>query len=326
MFNLTQDREFEEIGREIPAIRFKGVEKYYGERPALAGIDLVIPEGGCFGLLGPNGAGKTSLVRAAATLTPPDQGSVTVFGHDVVKQGADVRADIGLVFQESCLDRQLTVEEHLELHARLYRLPGRSVLVEESLRSAGLADLRGCRVRELSGGMGRRLEIARGLMHLPRILFLDEPTIGLDVVARRSVWEQIRELVSRRTTVVLTTHDMEEADFLCDRLAFIDAGRIVTTGTPDDLKRSLGGDVVTLRLENLEGAESSIRLIRNVREVVKLSGSEGLRIVVFEGSRCLPDILANVRANGILDVHFERPTLEAVFLHYTGHQLGDKNS
>ena len=126
--------------------------------------------------------------------------------------------------------------------------------------------------------------------------------------------------------MVLTTHDMEEADFLCDRLAFIDAGRIITTGTPDDLKRSLGGDVVTLRLENLEGAESSIRLIRNVREVVKLSGSAGLRIVVFEGSRCLPDILANVRANGILDVHFERPTLEAVFLHYTGHQLGDKNS
>ncbi len=325
MFNLTEDRKLDETGREIPAICFKDVEKYYGERPALAGIDFVIPEGGCFGLLGPNGAGKTSLVRAAATLTPPDKGTVTVFGHDVVKQGADVRADIGLVFQEACLDRHLTVEEHLELHARLYRLPDRSFLVRESLRFAGLADLGALRVRELSGGMGRLLEIARGLMHRPRILFLDEPTVGLDVVARRSVWKQIRELVSRRTTVVLTTHDMEEADFLCDRLAVIDAGRIISTGTPDDLKRSLGGDVVTLRLENLEGAASAISSIRNVREVVTLSGGKGLRVVVFEGSRCLPGILENVRTNGILDVHFERPTLEAVFLHYTGHHLGDES-
>jgi ABC-2 type transport system ATP-binding protein len=324
--NPTREKDFGETKGETPAIVFQGVAKNYAGRVALVGIDLVVPEGGCFGLLGPNGAGKTTLVRTATTLSPPDKGTVKVFGHDIVKKGGLIRKDIGLVFQETCLDRHLSVREHLELHARLYRLPRRTSLIEESLRMAGLADFGGSEVRELSGGMARRLEIARGLMHKPRILFLDEPTVGLDVVARRSVWEQIRELILGSTTVVLTTHDMEEADFLCDRLAVIDAGVIVAVGTPDDLKRSLGGDVITLRLDNLDGAEDAIRSIQNVREVTRLSGSEGLRIVVYEGSRCLADLLEIVRPNGVRDVRLERPTLETVFLNYTGHYLGDRNT
>lgn len=322
MLNPTREKN----SGEQPAIVFQGVVKNYTGRAALAGIDLVVPEGGCFGLLGPNGAGKTTLVRIATTLSLPDKGIVKVFGHDIAKEGGQVRKDIGLVFQETCLDRHLSVREHLELHARLYRLPRRTPRIEESLRVAGLADFAGSEVRELSGGMARRLEIARGLMHQPRILFLDEPTVGLDVSARRAVWEQIRELMLGNTTVVLTTHDMEEADFLCDRLAVIDAGVIVAVGTPDDLKRSLGGDVITLRLDNLDGAEATIRSIQNVREVTRFAGSEELRIVVYEGSRCLSDLLEIVRPYGVLDVRLERPTLETVFLNYTGHYLGGGNT
>lgn len=303
------------------AICFRGVAKHYGDLPALSDVNLDVPEGGCFGLLGPNGAGKTTAVGIAATLGRASAGRVEVLGRDVVSERDWVRRQIGIVFQEPCLDRELTAREHLQFHARLYRLKNREAEVEGALSRAGLADAADRMVREFSGGMARRLEIARGLMHRPRLLFLDEPTLGLDVAARRAVWDQIRELLSRDTTVFLTTHAMEEVEALCDRIAIIDDGRLVTEGSPDELKAALGGDLITLVLEEIAGAEQLLAVVDGVQTVDVSEGDRELRVVLADGSKRLAGLLDRIRHCGVVDVRMERPTLENVFLHHTGHDL-----
>ncbi len=214
-----------ESNTRVPAVHVRGLIKHYGDVVAVDGLDLSVAQGAIFGLLGPNGAGKTTTVSVLTTLARPDAGSAKVLGRDVVTERAAVRRDLGIVFQESTLDRDLTAREHLDLQGRLYHLPKRLERVGEALDHAGLADDADRPVRQFSGGMKRRLEIARGLLHKPKLLFLDEPTLGLDVSARAGVWAQLRALrESGGTTIFLTTHAMEEADALCERVVILDRG------------------------------------------------------------------------------------------------------
>ncbi|HVP31337.1 MAG TPA: ATP-binding cassette domain-containing protein [Myxococcota bacterium] len=303
--------------------------KRYGDVLALDGLTLRVEQGLCFGLLGPNGAGKTTAISILTTLARPTAGVARLLGRDVVAQRDAARADVGLVFQEPSLDPELTAREQLDLQARLYHLPERVRRVAEALALAGLSDAADRPVRGFSGGMKRRLEIVRGLLHAPRVLFLDEPTLGLDVAARAAIWQALRSLRepasdgATRRTVFLTTHSMEEADALCDRIAIVDRGRVVVEGTPSALKAALGGDVIWLVLERAEGAASRLEALDGVRRVVTEPASEGgparLRVVVADGPRRLPALLDAVRAHGVQEVELHRPTLEHVFLHHTGH-------
>ncbi len=305
-----------------PALVFENVSKHYGAVRALVDLSLSVPEGGCFGLLGPNGAGKSTAVGIGATLLRADTGAARVFGDDAARERAAVRRQIGIVFQENCLDRELSAREHLAFHARLYHLENRAARVEGALASAGLLDAADRPVRGFSGGMARRLEIARGMLPQPRLLFLDEPTLGLDVAARRAVWDQIGALTRAQTTVFLTTHAMEEADALCDRLAILDGGKIVATGTPEALKAELGGDVVRIRLAKADGIAERLRGLAGVVSVEREEEDDGaavLRILIENGPERLPGLLDGLRPFRVLEVHLERPTLENVFLHHTGH-------
>jgi ABC-2 type transport system ATP-binding protein len=311
------------ITPEPPAIEVHDLHKRYGAIDALRGLDLAVPQGAFFGLLGPNGAGKTTLISVLATLTRPASGSARLLGRDVSQEPAAVRRDIGIVFQETALDPQLTAREHLDLHARLYHLEDRRRRVAEALARVGLEADAERPVRGFSGGMKRGLEIARGLLHRPRVLFLDEPTLGLDVAARASIWTHLRALhASGDLTIFLTTHSMEEADSLCERLAILDAGRRVAEGTPAELKRALGGDVVVLTLARADGAEASLREVEGVSRVHRATDSDGLtqlRVAVADGPRRLPALLDAARPFEVVEVTLQRPTLDHVFLHHTGH-------
>jgi ABC-2 type transport system ATP-binding protein len=300
--------------------------KRFGQVAALDGLCLRVARGSCFGLLGPNGAGKTTTVSVLTTLALADEGSAAVLGHDVVKERALVRRELGLVFQETTLDPELTAREQLDLQGRLYHLADRRKRVGEALALAGLEGDADRPVRGFSGGMKRRLELVRGLLHRPRILFLDEPTLGLDVAARAGIWEELRRL--RRTgdvTLFLTTHSMEEADALCDGLAIVDRGRVVAEGPPERLKAALGGDVVVLTLERAEPRDEIIASLGALSGVLRVThdgveGSGGIfRIVVANGPQRLPELLYAARPFGVREVLLHRPTLEHVFLHHTGH-------
>ena len=302
------------------AVELRGLVKRYGAATALDRVDLEVPRGGCFGLLGPNGAGKSTAVGILTTLVAPTAGSAAVLGHDAVRQRAAVRRAIGVVFQEPSLDPELTPREQLALHARLFRISPAPARVSEVLEWLGLGDHADRPVRRLSGGLARRAELARALLGRPGVLFLDEPTTGLDPAARASIWSQLRALQNEaQTTIFLTTHSMEEADALCDDIAILDAGRVVARGAPEVLKADLGGDVVTLRLERPEGAESILREVPGVSRVVGDAATGTLRVTVAEGTRRLPALLDRVRRAGVVEVDLRRPTLEHVFLHHTGH-------
>ncbi len=308
------------VRRESRAIEVRDLVVRYDATEALRGIDLAVERGSCFGLLGPNGAGKTTTVGVLTTLRRPDAGRASVLGHDVVAEREAVRRSVGVVFQEPTLDADLSAREHLDLYARLYRLPQRRARIAEMLELVGLEGRADEPVRRLSGGLRRRLEIARGLLHAPRVLFLDEPTLGLDVVARAAIWEYLRRLRSdRETTIFLTTHSMEEADALCEALAILDGGRVAAAGSPEALKAALGGDMVRLELERGEGAVAALRSLEGVRDVAESAPGAELRITVSDGPRRLPALLDAVRGCGVRAVSLERPTLEHVFLHHTGH-------
>jgi len=305
-------------------IETRGLRKVFkGKRPIVAvdGIDLDIRRGEIFGLLGPNGAGKSTTLSMLVTIQRPTEGTARVAGLDVEKQPGEVRKTVGIVFQEPSLDTLLTGRENLLLHGRLYgvapeRLKERT---EEMLRLVQLTDRGDDLVKKYSGGMKRRLEIARGLMHAPSVLFLDEPTLGLDPGTRERIWEHIRDLKVRSgTTIVLTTHYMEEADTLCDRIAIIDHGKIVAMGTPADLKASIGGDVVLISAP--PGARAALERLPFVKMVEERDGK--LALTVEHAATKLAAIIA--AAGEVTSVEVRTPRLEDVFIQLTGRGLREE--
>ena len=302
------------------AIETAGLTKRFGDLVAVDAVDLAIPEGEVFALLGPNGAGKTTFISMLCTLVKPSSGTARVAGHDIVTEGLAVRKNIGIVFQEPSVDDLLSGRENLQLHCMLYGVPRREISgrIEKMLAIVGLSERADDRVRAYSGGMRRRLEIARGLIHEPRILFLDEPTLGLDPASRQAVWGYVRELRRRAgTTIILTTHYMEEADSLAQRVAIIDRGRIRELGTPAELKRKVGGDVVLLR--GGVGPEAFAGL-DFVKEVLQEDG--GLRLTVADAPRHLKALLD--LCPSLEEVQVRRVTLDDVFLKFTGRQMRDE--
>ncbi len=306
----------------VPAIRAVGLRKSYAGADVVRGIDLTVAQGETFGFLGPNGAGKTTTIAMLCTLAMPTAGRIEVAGHDVRTAPGRVRRSLGIVFQETTLDGDLTAAENLRFHADLYALPKATLpaRVDAMLDLAGLADRRDSLVGSFSGGMRRRLEIARGLMHRPRVLFLDEPTIGLDPHARARLWVHLREVREREaTTLFLTTHYLDEAE-QCDRVAIIDDGRIVAQGTPAELKAVLAADVVDLRTGDDAVAAASLRSRFGIDAV---AGPNGLRVQAEDGARLVPRLCAGLDVP-VYEVTVTRPSLDDVFLHHTGHRIRDE--
>lgn len=312
------------------AIHTEGISKKYDGLTAVDNIDITVEKGELFGLLGPNGAGKSTLIAMLSTMLRPTSGSASVWGYDIARNPTKVRQSIGVVFQETTLDQKLTGRENLDLHGRLYGLnrKQRSERIKEVLELVELSKWENEIVQKYSGGMMRRLEIARGLMHYPNLLFLDEPTIGLDPQTRNHIWDYIRELNrDKNITMVLTTHYMEEADRLCNRIAIIDHGRIINMGTPQELKASLGGDIITLGLSSEEDARKLLDNYSNRPGLssVSVSGNT-VRVTATNGERAIPDILGTTTQLGLTieSVNLHKPTLDDVFLHYTGKGIRDE--
>ena len=305
------------------AIEAEGLVKRYGEVQAVDGVSFSVPEGTVFGLLGPNGAGKSTTVRILTTLTRADQGCARVAGLDVREDPTGVRRSIGVVGQKSGVDPEATGRENLRLQGQVYDLPAaeREQRVDDLLERFRLADAADRLVSGYSGGMQRRLDVALGLMSRPRVLFLDEPTTGLDPEVRAEMWHEIEALAREHgVTVLLTTHYMEEADRLAARLAIVDQGRIVTEGSPDELKRELRGDAVHIELgAGANGnARTALDRVDGVREIV-LDG-RSLHARVDDGARSVPGVLAALDAGGVpvASVTVARPSLEDVYLRHAG--------
>jgi ABC-2 type transport system ATP-binding protein len=308
-------------GTAAPAVAVKGLVKRYGDLEAVAGIDLEVRPGETFGFLGPNGAGKSTTIGILCTLVDPTSGEALVAGHDVVRERGEVRRNIGLVFQDATLDTYLTAEQNLRFHAELYGVP-REVLADrmhQVLDMVGLWERRASRVATFSGGMRRRLEIARGLLHSPRVLFLDEPTVGLDPQTRKSIWEYIDELRKREDiTIFMTTHYMDEAEN-CDRIAIINSGRIVVLDTPEALKASIGKDRVQIRTADDAAA---IIAIKERFEIDAAIHEGAVTFAVEGGEQFVPRLFAELGIP-IQSVNVARPTLDDVFLAYTGTTIAD---
>jgi len=308
-------------------IEARGLTKRFDGLVAVDHIDLDVEEGEIFGFLGPNGAGKTTTIKMLTTLLKPTEGKAKVCGYDVVKQPDLVRKSIGVVFQEPALDDQLTGRENLDFHARLYGLNRREreERVEEVLKLVGLEDRADELVKNYSGGMRRRLEIARGFIHHPRILFLDEPTLGLDVQTRRAIWSYIMELNKREgITIFLTTHYLEEADKLSDRVAIIDNGKILAVDSPRKLKDMIGSDVIALRCSEPNRLKNILESVSWVRDVK--CHREKLSIYVELGETKIPKIIRVAEEYGIriTSITLREPSLEDVYLNFTGKTIREE--
>jgi ABC-2 type transport system ATP-binding protein len=307
-----------------PAIEVSGLGKRYGELDAVHDVSFTVAPGEVFGFLGPNGAGKSTTINMLCTLTTPTSGAARVCGFDVVRDRDDVRRHIGLVFQDPTLDGYLTAEQNLRLHADLYGVPRRLVddRMTRVLEMVDLGDRRTGKVMTFSGGMRRRLEIARGLMHSPQVLFLDEPTIGLDPQTRSSIWRYLRDLrETEGTTIFMTTHYMDEAEF-CDRIAIIDRGDVVVLDTPGALKAAVGADRVVLETPDSDVAIAELR----DRFGLEAAVSEGaVAFHVPAGAAFVPRLFAELSVE-ITSVSVSRPTLDDVFLRYTGSTIRDAES
>jgi ABC-2 type transport system ATP-binding protein len=319
-------------GQQQPAVAIavEHIVKRYGDFEAVKDVNFSVAEGEIFGLLGPNGAGKSTLIRMMTTLIPLTGGKALVAGHNVAKEPDAVRRVIGVIPQALTSDPDLTVEENLSIYAKLYSVPKaqREKNIAEVLEAVDLTKWRGAQTKTLSGGMRRRLEIARGLVHNPRIFFLDEPTTGLDPVSRIAVWEMLNNLrATRNLTMLLTTHYMEEADKLCDRIAIVDHGTLVALGTPIELKQSVpGANVVEVhfdreteewksRLEGLEGVTS-----------VQAESAGFYRVLTSSGSKTTMQLVEMAAGLGetLTSLSVQNTTLDDVFVHYTGRQLRDE--
>ncbi|MGB8026087.1 MAG: ATP-binding cassette domain-containing protein [Nitrososphaeraceae archaeon] len=298
----------------------KNLVKKYGDFYALNGLSFEVNENEIFGLLGPNGAGKTTLIHILATLLKPTTGGAVVNGYDVLHNATKVRESIGVVFQAPSSDDILTGYENLKIHALLYGIPRgiREKRISEVLKLVGLEGRKNDQVKKYSGGMRRRLEIARGLLHHPKVLFLDEPTLGLDPQSRESMWTYIKEIVTEeKVTIILTTHYMEEADMLCDRIGFISNGKIIALNSPSNLKQEMGGDIVKI---NFIGDIPSTETFTRFDFVHKVELEENTAIVYMdEVNSNMHSLIKDLK--GVRSIEYKKPTLNDVFLRLSGDYL-----
>ncbi|OGN91273.1 MAG: ABC transporter ATP-binding protein [Chloroflexi bacterium RBG_13_48_17] len=305
------------------AIETKELTKRYGDLVAVDNLNLTIDYGEVFGLLGPNGAGKTTIISMLCTIINPSSGKATVNGFDISRQSSNVRHSIGIVFQDPSIDDRLTGRENLQLHACLYDIPAELAKkrISEVLNLVGLENRADSTMKTYSGGMRRRLELARGLLHHPKVLFLDEPTLGLDPQTREHLWAYIENLArTTEITIVITTHYMEEADKLCNRVAIIDYGKIKVIDTPANLKAALKGDVITITTaqpEKLAARLSELKL------TPQIDSSKSIRLAVANAEKLIPKLIKVATEIGIevSSVSIHHPTLNDVFLHYTGREI-----
>ena len=305
-------------------IEIDDLRKRYGTVEAVKGISFTVRPGEVFGFLGPNGAGKTTTIRILATLLLPTSGRAILDGHDVVREPTAVRRSIGIVFQDPSLDTRLSAELNLRFHAMLYGMPPDRIAprIDEVLEMVELADRKRALVMTFSGGMKRRLEIARGLLHAPRVLFLDEPTVGLDLQTRNRIWDYVLDLRHREgVTVFMTTHYIEESE-RCDRIAIIDHGQIVALDTPEALKQRVGGDVITIRSSDAAG------LARRIQQQFGGDPRASDGVVVLErpgGAEFVPQVVAAFPGL-VTSVAVQRPTLDDVFLKLTGRAIREESA
>ena len=314
-------------------IELQNISKTYGNVTALRELDLTVPEGCLYGLLGPNGAGKTTAMRILATLLAPEQGSVRVDGVDALADPRAVRRLLGYVAQDVAIDKILSGRELLQLQGDLYHLRRghRDERIADLIRRLDMADWIDRRCGTYSGGMRRRLDLAAGLLHRPRLLVLDEPTVGLDIESRSAIWQLLRQLVQEGTTVLLSSHYLEEVEALADRMAIIDDGRVIAEGTPTGLKRRLGGDRVTLRVREFSDFDEAARVrallepIHGVRQVV-INRAQGFSLnLVVEGGLVIQQLESTLEGAGIpvFALAQSRPSLDDVYLQATGRTLMD---
>ncbi len=311
----------------MPAIVTKGLTKKFRDLVAVDHVDLKIEKGELFGLLGPNGAGKTTLIHMLSTILTPTEGTAKVAGFDVHSKPDSVRAAIGIVFQDPSVDNRLTGKENLDFHGRVYGMDKtqREKRIAEVLKLVGLEDRANALVQTYSSGMRRRLEIARGLMHHPKIMFLDEPTLGLDPQTRRNIWDHIQMLNKQeKITILLTTHYMDEADYLCDRAGIIDYGKIIALDKPEKLKDELEGDIVSLEVSQPKKYAEVFQGVRYVKEV-KVVG-DYLHLTVTGGEKTIPKLMKIITGRGgkVRSVGLRSPTLEDVFIRYTGRGIREE--
>ncbi len=307
-------------------IETNNITKDFGDFRAVNSINLKVPRNSVYGVLGPNGAGKSTLISMLCTILAPTSGTAKINGYDIVKEANDVRKSIGIVFQTRALDDILTGREHLEMHAALYGVPNdvRQDRIDEVLELIALGSKADEETKNYSGGMRRRLEIGRGLVHHPKLLFLDEPTLGLDIQTRESIWKYIEDLKNTiDITILLTTHYLEEVDNLCDDLSIIDQGEIIKSGNPKNLKAELKSDTVTLVSPEISKLCDIMENQPFVKDIIKKD--DEIRLMVEKGEDLIPKIvkIANDNNIKITSIELKHPSLEEVFIKYTGRKIGD---
>lgn len=310
-------------------IKTNNLTKKFNDLTAVDNISFSVKKGEIFGFLGPNGAGKTTTIKMLITLLNPTNGSAEIAGFDIIKKRDEVRQNIGVVFQEPALDTELTGKENLDFHARMYALSKekRKTRINDVLKLVDLMDKKDVFVKNYSGGMKRRLEIARGLMHSPTVLFLDEPTLGLDAQTRRAIWEYVKKMNKEEgTTIFLTTHYMDEADYLCDRIGIIDHGKILVIDSIDNLKNSVGNDIITLSCSDMD------KLVKKLKEqswISKIKQHDSfLTLGVEKGDEKIPIVIEIAQSLNIKikSISVRKPTLDDVFLSFTGRMMRDQET